>query len=277
MKHLHCPVCEATLHYHRDERRLACPNGHSFDQARQGYFNLLLSQHKKSKQPGDTHEMVEARRDFLNAGYYAPIAAMATEMLQTHAPSMATFCDLACGEGYYTQYIHAMLSHSHSVTTTGIDISTPAIKAATRRNKALQWLVASIAQAPIESASHDVVSCLFCRLNTSEALRLIKPGGLLLIAEAGPSHLDGLRSALYDAPRSKETSTTPAIPGAELLEQRAWRDTLHVASAEHIRNLLTMTPHFWRTTEAAKARVYRLDSLTTRIDVHFYLFRKSAE
>ncbi len=51
-----------------------CTNGHSFDVAREGYCNLLVVQHKASRDPGDTAEMVAARRRVLDIGIYAPIA-----------------------------------------------------------------------------------------------------------------------------------------------------------------------------------------------------------
>jgi 23S rRNA (guanine745-N1)-methyltransferase len=41
-----------------DERRLFCENGHSFDLAKSGYFNLLLSQQSKEKRHGDDKLMV---------------------------------------------------------------------------------------------------------------------------------------------------------------------------------------------------------------------------
>ena len=53
---------------------LACSNRHSFDRARQGYYNLLPVQHKNSRDPGDNQAMVEARRRFLDGGHYAPLA-----------------------------------------------------------------------------------------------------------------------------------------------------------------------------------------------------------
>ena len=51
-----------------------CPAGHSFDVARQGYLHLLPVQKKRSLDPGDSKDMVAARRRFLNAGFYQPIA-----------------------------------------------------------------------------------------------------------------------------------------------------------------------------------------------------------
>ena len=67
-----CPVCGAKLN--RTDRSLSCENRHSYDIARQGYVNLLTVQQKHSLNPGDTRDQVLARRAFLEAGYYAPIA-----------------------------------------------------------------------------------------------------------------------------------------------------------------------------------------------------------
>ena len=66
---LACPLCSAPLN--AVDNGVACPAGHRFDRARQGYLNLLPVQHKNSRDPGDNLAMVEARRDFLNAGHYA--------------------------------------------------------------------------------------------------------------------------------------------------------------------------------------------------------------
>ncbi|MBW6265695.1 SAM-dependent methyltransferase, partial [Pseudomonas aeruginosa] len=46
-----CPLCSAALG--EVDNGVACPAGHRFDRARQGYRNLLPVQHKKSLDPGD--------------------------------------------------------------------------------------------------------------------------------------------------------------------------------------------------------------------------------
>ena len=71
---LRCPVCGAPLVL--GEKVYLCPQGHSFDVARQGYCNLLPVTKKHSKSPGDTKEQVQARRAFLSGGFYRPIADM---------------------------------------------------------------------------------------------------------------------------------------------------------------------------------------------------------
>lgn len=48
-----CPSCQKPLC--REERRLVCPAGHSFDVARSGYVNLLLSQQTGRSTTGMTN------------------------------------------------------------------------------------------------------------------------------------------------------------------------------------------------------------------------------
>ena len=71
MLQLICPHCHAPLS--NVERQWRCAAGHSYDQARQGYLNLLLVQFKNSKQPGDTPQMLACRQAFLDAGHYQPV------------------------------------------------------------------------------------------------------------------------------------------------------------------------------------------------------------
>jgi len=82
---LACPLCSAPLN--AVDNGVVCPAGHRFDRARQGYLNLLPVQHKNSRDPGDNQAMVEARRDFLNAGHYAPVARRLAELAAERAPS----------------------------------------------------------------------------------------------------------------------------------------------------------------------------------------------
>ena len=49
-----CTVRDCREQLLREERRMVCPRGHSFDIARRGYVNLLQPQDRRSKKPGDT-------------------------------------------------------------------------------------------------------------------------------------------------------------------------------------------------------------------------------
>ena len=91
-----CPICAQSLR--REEKRLVCPNRHSFDIARQGYVNLLAVQQKHSLSPGDTREQVLSRRAFLEAGYYAPIVETLLFTAKKYGVS-GEILDVGCGEG----------------------------------------------------------------------------------------------------------------------------------------------------------------------------------
>ena len=67
-----CPVCKKDLI--RNEKTYRCENNHSFDMGKQGYLNLLLSNQKHSKTPGDDKEMVLSRKRFLEKDYYKIIS-----------------------------------------------------------------------------------------------------------------------------------------------------------------------------------------------------------
>ncbi len=96
-----CPLDKQPLQL--NERTWCCDNGHSFDIAKQGYVNLLPVQNKRSKDPGDSKAMVQARREYLNKGYYQPLAqALADTVL---AMGSQALLDAGCGEGYYLRYL----------------------------------------------------------------------------------------------------------------------------------------------------------------------------
>lgn len=136
-----CPVCGRPLE--RGERTWACKKGHSFDVAAEGYAYLLPPNKKHSKDPGDTRQMVAARRAFLEAGYYEPfrrrLCELACEALQG-VPAPAVL-DAGCGEGWYTS---ALLDALHGAGMTpelcGFDISKSAVRAAAKRLRRLSSL-----------------------------------------------------------------------------------------------------------------------------------------
>jgi 23S rRNA (guanine745-N1)-methyltransferase len=64
---LKCPVCSKALD--RKKREYKCPDGHSFDIAKEDYVNLLVSS-KNGDLKGDDKYSARSRRDFLNRGYY---------------------------------------------------------------------------------------------------------------------------------------------------------------------------------------------------------------
>ena len=96
MPEILCPSCGAVLT--QADKQWFCRNGHSFDVARQGYVNLLPVTQKHSLHPGDTREQVAARRAFLDAGFYAPLAKAVCRTALEYAPTARAILDVGCGE-----------------------------------------------------------------------------------------------------------------------------------------------------------------------------------
>ena len=61
---------------------MVCPMGHSFDVAKSGYVNLLLSQQTGQKHHGDDKRMVKARSTFLGKGYVDAVGAHEESVIQ---------------------------------------------------------------------------------------------------------------------------------------------------------------------------------------------------
>ena len=87
-----CPVCGGSLQLNPSGKSYVCQNQHSFDLAKEGYLNLLPVQHKHSKEPGDSKHMMLARREFLEAGFYEPMAKAVAMMIDVL--NMGTNCSI---------------------------------------------------------------------------------------------------------------------------------------------------------------------------------------
>ncbi|BBB27474.1 methyltransferase [Amphritea japonica] len=273
---LNCPVCLKPLE--GDNKHLECPDRHSYDAAKQGYWNLLLANQKRSKDPGDNAEMVLARRQFLALGHYQPLADTIAQQLVsivTEKPA-PRILDMGCGEGYYTHRMHQQLElTSNDYQLAGLDISKHAVKAACNQTKALTWMVASGARMPVADGSLDLITVLFSRLMPDEFSRTLKPGAELLIAYPGEDHLIELRHLIYDQVRHSGFDPA-AVLGAqfEALATESVRYTFTLPDQAQIAQLLAMTPHGWRINQAARDRLAALDHLELTLDVSLARFKR---
>ncbi|WP_372822156.1 putative RNA methyltransferase [Pseudomonas parafulva] len=247
---LACPLCQAPLA--QLDNGVACPAGHRFDRARQGYLNLLPVQHKNSRDPGDNQAMVEARRDFLDAGHYAPVAARLAQLAAERQP--ATWLDIGCGEGYYTAQIAQALPTADGYA---LDISREAVKRACRRAPQLTWMVASMARVPMADASCNFIASVFSPLDWAEAKRLLAPGGGLMRVGPTSGHLMELRQMLYDEVRpyadDKHLALVP--DGMQHAHEEVLELTLTLREGKARADLLAMTPHGWRASAEKRASV----------------------
>jgi len=265
-----CPVCDQPLSLNSKSYR--CESNHTFDEAKEGYVNLHLVQHKRSKHPGDNVEMIASRRDFLNKGYYQMLSDAITGWLSTSSMGLQQrLLDVGCGEGYYLQQLRkASLARSAPLELAGIDLSKPAVKLAAKQKIDAQLAVINADALPFFSQSFDVLLSVFAPLNVREAQRVLKTDGHLLMVGPGESHLSGLASQIYDqvTPHQGNYQILEGDNDLQLIDEVEIKQEITVAGAD-VLDLLTMTPYYWHTSEEQKASIAQLESLTTTL--HFYL------
>ncbi|MBQ6430490.1 MAG: methyltransferase domain-containing protein [Oscillospiraceae bacterium] len=258
-----CPVCGAPLSTERPAWK--CENNHTFDVARQGYVNLLPVTQKHSLHPGDTAAMVASRRDFLNAGYYAPIADKLRELVAAYAPHAESVLDAGCGEGYY-------LSHLDLNERWGVDISKDAVRCAAVREKNAKFLAATAAHLPFADAAFDCVLSMFALTAAAEFARVLKDGGVFVQVLAGETHLSALKSVIYPTLLEKEKNLHPQLDGFTLLHGETLAFDFTLESQEAVQNLLSMTPHVWRISKEGADALKKVDRLSDRAEVIFNVY-----
>ncbi len=257
-----CPVCRGELRDGKNVKK--CPLGHSFDRAKEGYYNLLLSQ--RGGTHGDNADMVRARRDFLERGYYEPLATRVCERVLEFTPRGGSVLDAGLGEGYYTDRVErSLFERDGSSRVFGFDISKTAVKYAAKKNSRLSLAVASSYAIPAPDGAFDTVISIFSPLAREEIHRVLSPRGTFVFVYPGRRHLMGLKSAVYDSPRENEPDSGE-LPGFELLASDRLNYTVTVDGHEAVRELFMMTPYAYRTGSAERERLLALSSVTTEIE-----------
>ena len=266
MNLLMCPVCRERLELLGKTWR--CSNNHGYDVARQGYVNLHVVQHKHSKNPGDTPEAVQARRAFLAAGFYAPLQQAVVELIRKLR--VENLLDIGCGEGYYTQAMQAEV-----IQCVGVDIAKNAVQTAARLNQNVTWVVGTGATLPVLDHCIDVCSSLFSPIPQQEILRVLKPGGYLLVVTPGPEHLHSLREALFEQVRPHQPLkfVEQLQPQFELGLQLAIEAQLILDQAQ-LKNLIAMTPYAYKARAERRQQLEALSSFATTASFQIYLFKK---
>jgi 23S rRNA (guanine745-N1)-methyltransferase len=223
-----CTVHGCRLPLRREERRVVCRRGHSFDVARSGYVNLLQPQDRKARQPGDSAKVLAARRRFLGSPAAAPLLEAIVD-LPTIGEADAAL-EVGCGDGQHL----ARLAERSGCEGHGVDISVAAIDAAAKQHPRLGWVVANADRfLPYDDASFRVVLSVTSRMNPPEFRRVLRPDGMLLVAIPAPDDLVELRRAAL---------------GMAVLRDRVER------------TVATFTPHFTLERQTRVRHVARLDA-----------------
>ncbi len=270
-----CPLCEHSLD--TASKTWQCANNHAFDRAKAGYVNLLPVQFKKSLQPGDDKPMLRARRDFHQRGSYRQLMSTLADMLyEAHSQEAITLYDAGCGEGAYLRFVSENLSsRGKKLTAAGSDIAKLAVEMAAKQNKAHQYVVASSHQLPIKNASLDAIMQIFAPGDTAEYARVLSATGTLLTVSPGPEHLYELKQQIYDSPE-KHGPPESHVSHFSLESSRQVTFTLKFDNAQHVSELIAMTPFSWKLKDEKRNAL--CDSLkTVTADFICQLWRKLPE
>ncbi|MDC4815065.1 putative RNA methyltransferase [Acinetobacter baumannii] len=265
-QNLMCPVCRQRLELVSKTWR--CEQGHSYDIAKQGYVNLHVVQHKHSKNPGDTPESVDARRAFLQGGYYQPLQQAVVHLLKDLKAKMVL--DIGCGEGYYTSAMQQVVEQC-----IGVDIAKNAVQRAAKLNDKVTWVVGTGATLPVIDQSMDVCTSLFSPIPQTEILRVLKDDGYLIVVTPATDHLYAMREALFEQvnPHTPQKFVEQLQDLFELKEQQVI-DAPLVLDQQALKNLIAMTPYAYKASPERRMQLEQKAHLQVTASFQVYLFQK---
>lgn len=268
-----CPVCGLPLVI--GEKCARCEAGHSFDRAREGYFNLLMS--SSTGGHGDDKAMLLARRAFLEKGYYSHLLDALKKVCLEHFGAESVLVDAGCGEGYYTDAVEKALSEKVGrIDLYAFDIAKDAAKLVSKKmGKRATVFVSSAYRMPLGDGCADGILSLFAPFAREEYLRVLKPGGLLIRAYPLEEHLFSLKKAVYDTPLKNERASAPGEGWDSVREMRISKP-LVLESNEDISALFGMTPYAHKTSEKDRNKLNRLKKLSVETSFGISIYRKKA-
>lgn len=279
MFELRCTVRQCSQLLQPRGRGLFCSAGHHFDQAKQGYWNLLQPQDKRSLKPGDNTEAVLARHRWLERGH----ATKLIESLQpwvaispsTEKPEQVRTVDLGCGEGSFGPAFFSDAADQYC----GIDLSKRAIKLAVRGWPEATWVLANADRIlPLADNSVQRIVSLFGRRPVEEIGRVLVPGGICIIAVPGEEDLIELREQVQLAGHRRSrwelVVEEMSAVGLECIEQKQWQHHVDLQPDE-IADALTMTYRAGRHSE--QARLESLTAMNVTLAADLICFRRRAD
>ncbi|OCR48425.1 ribonuclease BN [Acinetobacter pittii] len=261
-----CPVCRQSLNL--TERTWRCEQGHSYDVAKQGYVNLHVVQHKHSKNPGDTPESVDARRAFLQGGYYQPLQQAVVALLKQL--DVKAILDIGCGEGYYTSAMQQVVEQC-----VGVDIAKNAVQRAAKLNTEVTWVVGTGATLPVLDQSMDACTSLFSPIPQAEIARVLKDEGHLIVVTPASEHLYAMREALFEQvnPHTPEKFVEQLQDSFELKQEQII-DAPFVLDQQALKNLIAMTPYAYKASPERRSQLEQQSQLEITASFQIYVFQK---
>ena len=129
----------------------------------------------------------------------------------------------------------------------------------------IHYAVASSKKLPVRTESVDGVFQIFAPHSDSEFKRVIRHGGKLVTVTPGKHHLYGLKELLYPKPYLNDEAEHP-YPSFTVLEKQRIQSELVLTEPSAIRDLVMMTPYYWRTEPAMLEKLMEKSELRTTLE-----------
>lgn len=268
-----CPLCSEKLT--QETRSFRCINNHQFDIAKEGYVNLIPANKKRSKNPGDNTEMMQARRRFLNNHHYSPLRERVSELC-CKALNVGTtnILDIGCGEGFYTSKLESELSQAGNKTSVfGLDISKVAIRYAAKKYPHCHFSVASSHSLPFLDNSLDLILRIYAPCNAVEMNRCVSQQGVVVTVTPAARHLFQLRELIYDSVRLHD-ETAENFDGFHLDYEERLTYPMSLNNTDAL-DLLQMTPFAWKATDTMKAQLTNATVFDCEADFMIRIYKKN--
>ncbi len=269
-----CPLCHQPLAL--TDKTFKCKNNHQFDMAKEGYVNLMPAHHKRSKDPGDNKEMMQARRRFLEGNYYDPMRQEVARLCSDYTEGTShQLLDIGCGEGYYTDQVQKTLqTQDKDAVTFGLDISKIAIRYASKRYPDCQFSVASSHRLPFSDQSLDAILRIYAPCKAEELRRVVKDNGVVITVTPAGRHLYQLRERIYQDVRL-HNEEPEAIEGYQLEHQQQLNYVMDLKNGDAF-DLLQMTPFAWKATNELRDELKSATLFQCEADFMLRVYRKIA-
>ncbi|MGH2506276.1 MAG: putative RNA methyltransferase [Ktedonobacteraceae bacterium] len=281
LQYIVCPLC--TTPFVATERTLTCAHGHSFDLAKEGYAHFL-----RKPLPGDTKEMLKARRDFFAQDHYRPLSEAINEHINAYVQHQShtrgeplVICDAGCGEGYYLSRLQTALAEQEvPITYLGLDISKEAVRMAAKRCQDAFFIVTNLKERlAVTDASLHVILNIFAPRNLAEFARVLTPGGLLLVVIPAPTHLQTIRDMLHllQIEENKQQHVIAQFTAQGQFQLEGIVPVTYILSLQgaEIAQLVTMTPNYWHTTEETRQAMTQITEVQTEVACLCLTFRRT--
>ncbi|MGY0613943.1 23S rRNA (guanine(745)-N(1))-methyltransferase [Vibrio sp. FJH11] len=269
-----CPLCHQPLTL--NDKTFKCENNHQFDMAKEGYVNLMPAHHKRSKDPGDNKEMMQARRRFLEGNYYDPMRQEVARLCSKYTEGTShQLLDIGCGEGYYTDQVQQSLqAQDKNAVTFGLDISKVAIRYASKRYPQCLFSVASSHRLPFSDQSLDAILRIYAPCKAEELKRVVKDNGVVITVTPASRHLFQLRERIYQYVRL-HSEEPESIEGYELEHQQQLNYMMDLTDGDAF-DLLQMTPFAWKATDELREELKSATLFRCEADFMLRVYRKTA-